>query len=98
MTPTYEALGPFQSDWKDLDDQTRKRFRAAVGKLVEDLKAGTEIRAGLRIKGVQGTSGVWELTYAPDGRATFEYGPEIRPGEVHIVWRRISSHEVLDQP
>jgi hypothetical protein len=27
---------------------------------------------GLRVKRVQGTSGAWEVTFASDGRATFE--------------------------
>jgi hypothetical protein len=25
-------------------------------------------------------SGVWEITFAPDGRATFAYGDEVIPG------------------
>lgn len=32
------------------------------------------------------------MTWAADGRATFEYGQEIRPGEPHIIWRRIGTH------
>lgn len=42
--------------------------------------------------------GVYELTWAPDGRATFEYGPEQRPGEPHIIWRRTGTHEILKAP
>jgi hypothetical protein len=38
------------------------------------------------------------MTYAADGRATFEYGEEQRPGEAHIKWRRIGDHGVLDRP
>ena len=53
---------------------------------------------GLRVKRVQGAVGVWEITFAPDGRATFEYGPEIRPGEVHVIWRRVGTHDVLSDP
>jgi hypothetical protein len=33
-----------------------------------------------------------------DGRATFEYGDEIQPGEAHIIWRRIGTHSVFRQP
>ena len=47
---------------------------------------------------MQGTDDVWELTFAPDGRATFRYGPQVRPGEPHIVWLRVGTHAVLDQP
>jgi hypothetical protein len=34
----------------------------------------------------------WEMTWAPDGRATLEYGTERRPGEPHVIWRRIGTH------
>lgn len=43
----------------------------------------------LRVKRVQGRPGVWEMSWAPDGRATFQYGEEIHPGEAHVVWRRL---------
>jgi hypothetical protein len=31
---------------------------------------------------------VWEVTFAADGRATFEYGDEVIESEAHIIWRR----------
>ena len=63
----------------------------------------TGLRAGqfdprLRAKRVQAYDGVWEVTWAPDGRATFQYGPERRPGEAHVVWRRIGTHEIFRAP
>ncbi len=33
---------------------------------VEDLDRG-QFRPGLRVKRVQGTSAVWEMTFSPDG-------------------------------
>jgi hypothetical protein len=54
--------------------------------------------AALRIHRVQGSAGIWEVTFAPDGRATFEYGDEIVAGEPHIIWRRVGHHEVLSEP
>jgi hypothetical protein len=50
------------------------------------------------VKRVKGYPGVWELTWARDGRATFEYGDELRPGDPHIVWRRIGTHDVFRRP
>jgi hypothetical protein len=47
---------------------------------------------------VQGYPGVWELTRAPNGRATFEYGDELRSGDPHIVWRRIGTHSIFRKP
>jgi hypothetical protein len=49
----------------------------------------------LSVKRVQGMSGVWEITFAPDGRATFAYGDEVIPGQPHVIWRRIGTHDVL---
>ena len=51
--------------------------------------------AALRVKRVQGTPGVWELTYAAHGRATFCQGDEVVRGEPHVVWRRVGAHDVL---
>ncbi|HTX10790.1 MAG TPA: hypothetical protein VME22_19350 [Solirubrobacteraceae bacterium] len=52
----------------------------------------------LRVKRVQGEAGVWEITWAPNGRATFAYGPEVLAGQPHIVWRRIGSHDIFRRP
>jgi anaerobic glycerol-3-phosphate dehydrogenase len=41
---------------------------------------------------------IWELTWAADGRATWQYGPEQRPGEPHVIWRRIGGHEIFKRP
>jgi hypothetical protein len=38
-----------------------------------------EFPPALRIKRVQGSGGVCEITFAPDGRATFVYGTESAP-------------------
>jgi hypothetical protein len=53
-----------------------------------------EFSPALRIKRVQGIDGVWEITFAADGRATFEYGDEVIEGMPHVIWRRIGSHDV----
>jgi hypothetical protein len=70
----------------------------AVAKIIADLKRGQGFRAGLRIKGVQGHTGVFEMTWADDGRATFSYGTSSVPGEPHIIWRRVGSHDILQNP
>jgi hypothetical protein len=96
--PTREVLASFWRDWDRLTPQQQRAFRDAVGKFVADLKTGQGIRGGLRVKRVQGHPGVWELTWAPDGRATFEYGEEVDPGEPHVVWRRIGTHAIFRRP
>jgi len=57
-----------------------------------------EFPPGLRVRRVQGAAGVWEITFAPDGRATFEYGREVLAKEPHVIWRRVGTHAVLIDP
>ena len=37
------------------------------------------------------------MTWADDGRATFEYGEAVE-GESHVTWRRVGTHSVFKQP
>ena len=50
------------------------------------------------IKGVKGHPGVFEMSWPGDGRATFHYGAPVRPGEAHIVWRRVAGHDIFQNP
>src|SRR5437868_14773916 len=74
---TYDVLASFWRDWRGLTPQQQRAFRRAVQTLIADLRGGTLLPA-LRVKRVQGHPGVWEMTRAADGRATFEYGDESR--------------------
>jgi hypothetical protein len=94
---TYRRMPRFDRDYASLTSEQRHAFKRTLVKLIADLKAGRSPRPGLRVKRVQQASGVFELTWAPDGRATFEYGEPVREGETHIVWRRIGTHDVLDE-
>jgi hypothetical protein len=97
--PTHDELPRFLNDLRRLTPQQRQRFADAVKLLVADLRAKQPYRKSLRVKTVQGYQGIFEMTWDwPDGRATFEYGPEQKPGERHIVWRRIGRHEIFDAP
>lgn len=96
--PTYQRLPRFDADWEKLPKHQRDRFRKAVRQFIDDLTAERPFRRGLRVKRIQMTRNVFEMTFAPDGRATWHYGAEIRPGEPHIVWRRIGTHDVLRSP
>lgn len=96
--PTYERLPRFDRDYGRLDRPQRDAFRIAIWKFVEDLHRGRGFRPGLRVKGVQGSRGIYELTWAADGRATFHYEPNQLSGEPHVIWRRIGTHDVLSSP
>jgi hypothetical protein len=96
--PTYELAARFWQDWNNLTPEQQRRLRQAVAKFVEDLRRGQGFRRGLRVKGIHGAEGVFEMTWADDGRATFHYGEPQQAGEPHIVWRRIGTHEIFTTP
>lgn len=96
--PTFEWLSLFGRELGELDDEQRRAFREAVAAFVEDLRNGTGFRKGLRVKKMQGSEDVWEITWAPDGRATFHFGKPVVAGQPHIVWRRIGTHSIFKRP
>jgi hypothetical protein len=93
--PIFAWLARFGADFDALSDGQQAAFLAAVILFVEDLRTGT-FRPSLRVKGVKGATGVFEMTWAADGRATF--GKSVAPGEGHIIWRRVGTHEVFRTP
>jgi hypothetical protein len=86
------------AEFSRLEPSQREAFMAAVARLVVDLRAGGSPRPSLRVKRVVTHPGVWEISWAADGRATFNYGDEVIPGERHIIWRRIGTHDIFDNP
>lgn len=96
--PTFALTDRFKRDWANLSPEQQKAFKIAVDHFKNDLETGRSFRSGLRVKRVQRTKDVWELTWAPDGRATWEYGPEQRAGKPHVIWRRIGTHQVFSSP
>ena len=94
--PSYERTRRFERDWAGLSEKQRDRFAAAFLHFDADLNTG-KLRAGLRVRRVEGTDRIYEMTWAPDGRATFEYGTSEGEG-AHVIWRRIGSHAVFRRP
>lgn len=99
MPPTFEADPVFRDQWDKLTQEQQRRFMSKVlSALVPALDNHAALPAGLRVKRVQGTDHIFEMSWAPDGRATFEYGTEVREGIPHIVWRRIGTHAIFANP
>jgi hypothetical protein len=96
--PTFTKLPRFARDFAQLPEKNQERFREAVAKFIEDLERGESFRPGLGVRRVQGAPGVFEMRWAPDGRATFHYGDPIREGHVHVVWRRVGTHSIFNEP
>jgi hypothetical protein len=95
--PTFAWLARFGADFDRLTPAQQAAFLVAVAQFVEDLQRGGQVRKGLRVKGVKGAPGVFEMTWADDGRATFQYGEPVVEGEPHVVWRRVGTHHVFEQ-
>lgn len=93
---SHERTRRFERDWATLTPEQHERFAAAFRRFDADLAAG-KLRAGLRVRRVEGTDRIYEMTWAPDGRATFEYGESEGEG-AHVIWRRIGSHSVFRRP
>jgi hypothetical protein len=92
--PTYETTDRFRREHGRLSSDQQAAFKTAVSRFVEDLAAG-KFRRGLRVKGIVGMPGGFELTWAADGRAIFTYGAEVRSGEPHVIWLAIGTHSIL---
>ena len=96
--PTYAWFATFRKDFDSLSPENQAAFLLAISHFVKDLENGNGFRKGLRVKGIQGAGGLFEMTWANNGRATFEYGPAVNKGELHIIWRRIGTHEIFHRP
>jgi hypothetical protein len=96
--PTFAWLARFAKDFGSLTPGQQAVFLAVVAQFVADLQSGRGFRKGLRVKAVKGAAGIFEMTWASDGRATFEYGNEVRGGVPHIMWRRIGTHSAFKMP
>jgi hypothetical protein len=96
--PTFAWLASFGADFDRLTPAQQAAFLAAVAQFIEYLREGGPFRKGLRVKGVQGASGIFEMTWADNGRATFQYGDAVLEGEPNVIWRRVGTHDILRQP
>lgn len=95
--PTFAWVPRFRAEFQALTPAQQTAFLLAVTEFVEDLKT-RKFRKGLRVKGVKGAPGVFEMSWARDGRATFQYGEAVIEGEAHVIWRRIGTHVIFGEP
>ena len=95
----YGQTDRFKGDIRRLSDGEKALLAEVVRKTfipaAERIAAGKgTVRwpASLRVKGVQGAPGVWEMAWSfagPDGRATFEWRD--CGGQLGIFWRRVEA-------
>jgi hypothetical protein len=65
--PTYQPRPRFLRDFKNLTAPQVAAWEKALDVFIECLRSG-RFEPGLRVKRVQGYPGVWEMTWAADGR------------------------------
>ena len=98
--PTFGVSEAFRRDVVSVTPDQYARFQVAVRRFIEDLlamEAAEQVgfRLGLRVKRVWGTIGLYEMTWSPDGRATFSWGESIIRGAKHVEWVRCGDHSIL---
>lgn len=89
----------FRRGYLRLTPARRHRFRTTLAQFVEDLQAMEAGRAqwfrpGL-VRKLHGSASLYELRWAPDGRATFSWGRKKETGRSHVVWHDCGGHEIL---
>lgn len=101
----FERTPQFDADLRRLSDTeytlfrqvARDDFSPACDRYAADASKAWPKR--LRIKPVQGTKGILEMTWSfagPDGRATFQL--VTIGGELRIRWRRVGGHAIFRSP
>ncbi len=101
----YERTESFKRDYRRLSNDHREEFKRAIREGFNPsldqhvANPGDPWPVALRIKRVQGTAGIWEMTWSftdPDGRATWEW--ITIDGQPTIRWRRVGDHSVFRRP
>lgn len=98
--PTHGERPAFIRDFNGLSREQQRQFLDTLDKFVADLAAKefgsrAKFRKGLRVKPYRGQQGVFEMTWADDGRALFEFGPSRVDGKIHVEWLRVGTHDIF---
>ncbi|HEY7832048.1 MAG TPA: hypothetical protein VIG30_00670 [Ktedonobacterales bacterium] len=93
--PTYDWETLFINEFKRLSVPDQALFLSAMRQMVRDVKAKRPFHPKLRVKSVTDHPGLFELSWAPNGRAPFVYEPEQKAREAHVIWQRIGGHEIF---
>lgn len=98
--PTYEAAESFFRDLSRLTAEQRLEWGVGLQKFIEDVTAietgqSTSFRAGLRVKPYKKAPGVFEMSWASDGRSLWKYGEPLAEDKRHVQWLRIGTHDIF---
>lgn len=104
--PTFGAENRFWREYAALSEEDQTAFLRAKNEFVRCLKdweaAGCRglpaYPKRLGIKQMVNRGSVMEMAWAPDGRCTWKFGAPRKPGVPHVIWRRIGTHRIYDDP
>lgn len=104
--PTYESTLRFVNEYERLDDGKQGEFLARLQEFIAALHAWEDsgmpghpsFPMHLGVKRMAGRQGIWEFAWSGDGRCTWNYSKSLRQGKCHVVWRRIGTHAIYDDP
>jgi hypothetical protein len=96
--PTFDIEEGFRQEYLRLQIQKRAAFLNArddffAWRVAKEHQPNLAPPAHLRLHFID-SKNAWSITFVGDLRALWRYGQEIRPGEPHIVWLSIGSHDV----
>jgi len=104
--PTFFATSRFWNDYDRLTARQAAAFQRARGEFVAALKAweaagfagDPQFPGRLRVRQMAGYPHIRELAWSLDGRCTWRFGTSPLVGRCHVIWRRIGSHAIYDDP
>lgn len=101
----FERTPQFDADIRRLSQDEYELFRKVAREVFSPaadriaLDPSAKWPAKLRVRVVQGTRGIFEMTWSfagPDGRATFELVTV--DDELRVRWRRVGGHQIFRRP
>lgn len=95
--PYYDSLPLFDKEFSKLAPEQRRAFMAAVRKIIDSLTAGQGFPSPPLVQKMSAYN-LYEVRWAADGRATFEYAYDAALQAHKVLWRRIGDHKILTQP
>jgi hypothetical protein len=104
--PTFEANERFWNEFARLRADQQQGFLEARDRFVAVLRAWEadgcpgipRFPQALGVKPMKAHRQVMELAWAPDGRCTWMFGTPRKPGKYHVIWRRIGTHAIYNDP
>ncbi|MEO7000574.1 MAG: hypothetical protein ABI068_02060 [Ktedonobacterales bacterium] len=95
---THEEFSQFLREFAKLSEDEQDQFILAMKHMVEDMRDGRGFRPGLRIKGVQGHPGVFEMTWRRMVAPRSPTAPSASPARRILSGGASARHDILKHP